>query len=100
LRLSIESRGSDSTVKLSWLARRVPSKPGKLVHIRQGGEMELTGRMDIMAATSKQMEAGYKKVHRWCQFEISQFTKEGQLDVSPLLRQALQRLKSRPALIE
>jgi hypothetical protein len=53
-----------------------------------------------MAATSKQMEAGYKKVHRWCQFEISQFTKEGQLDVSPLLRQALQRLKSRPALLE
>jgi hypothetical protein len=56
--------------------------------------------MDIMAATSKQMEAGYKKMHRWCQFEISQFTKEGQLDVSPLLRQALQRLKSRPALLE
>lgn len=53
-----------------------------------------------MAATSKQMEAGYKKIHRWCQFEISQFTKEGQLDVSPLLRQALQRLKSRPALLE
>ena len=53
-----------------------------------------------MAATSKQMEAGYRKIHRWCQFEISQFTKEGQLDVSPLLRQALQRLKSRPALLE
>jgi hypothetical protein len=62
--------------------------------------LRLMGRMDIMGATSKQMEAGYRKIHRWCQFEISQFTKEGQLDVSPLLRQALQRLKSRPALLE
>jgi hypothetical protein len=80
--------------------RRVLSKLGKFTYIRQGEDMDLTGRMDIMAATSKQMEAGYKKVHRWCQFEISQFTKEGQLDVSPLLRQALQRLKPRPALLE
>jgi hypothetical protein len=88
------------TVKLSWLVRRVLFKLGKFICIHQAVGTELTGRMDIMAATSKQMEAGYKKVHRWCQFEISQFTKEGQLDVSPLLRQALQRLKSRPALIE
>lgn len=53
-----------------------------------------------MKATSEQMEAGYKKIHRWCQFEFRQFTKEGQLEVSPLLRDALQRLKQRPALLE
>lgn len=62
--------------------------------------LKLMTRMDIMKATSEQMELGYKKLHRWCQFEFRQFTKEAQLEVSPLLRDALQKLKQRPALIE
>lgn len=53
-----------------------------------------------MKATSEQMELGYKKLHRWCQFEFRQFTKEAQLEVSPLLRDALQKMKQRPALLE
>lgn len=48
-----------------------------------------------MKATSEQMEAGYKKLYRWVQFELRQFTREGQLDVSATLREALRRLRDR-----
>ena len=53
-----------------------------------------------MALTSEQMENGYKKIHRWCQFEFRQFTKEGHVEVSPILREAIRRLRQRPALLE
>jgi hypothetical protein len=55
-------------------------------------------RLDIMATTSDQMETGYKKIHRWCQFEFRQYTREGQLEVSPIMREAILRLRQRPAL--
>lgn len=58
----------------------------------------LTYSLDIMAATSAQMEAGYQKLHRWCQFEFRQYTREGQLEVSDVMREAMRRLKDRPAL--
>ena len=51
-----------------------------------------------MAVTSEQMEGGYKKIHRWCQFEFRQYTREAQLEVSPVMREALRRLRQRPAL--
>lgn len=56
-------------------------------------------RLDIMAATSEQMESGYAKLHKWCSFEFRQFTREGQLDVSPNLREAVKRLRQRPSLL-
>lgn len=93
----------DSIVRPSLQVKKALSKLGKL-QLRsrdQGhGDWMLTIRVDIMKATSEQMELGYKKLHRWCQFEFRQFTKEAQLEVSPLLRDALQKLKQRPALLE
>lgn len=57
-------------------------------------------RLDIMAVTSEQMESGYKKIHRWCLFEFRQFTKDTQLEVSPVMSEALRRLGSRPNLLK
>jgi hypothetical protein len=51
-----------------------------------------------MATTSEQMESGYKKIHRWCHFEFRQYTREAQLEVSPVMREAIRRLRQRPAL--
>lgn len=53
-----------------------------------------------MAATSEEMEAGYKKIHRWCQFEFRQFTKDIQLEVSQVMQEAIQRLRARPNLLK
>ena len=57
-------------------------------------------RLDIMAATSGQMESGYQKIHRWLQFEFRQFVKETQLEVSGVLKEAVKRLRERPALLK
>lgn len=56
--------------------------------------------LDIMAATSTQMEAGYNKIFRWCQFEFRQFTRETQLEVSGVMKEAVKRLNERPALLK
>lgn len=55
--------------------------------------------IDIMSLTSEQLESGYIKIHRYCQFEFRQFTRETQLEVSPMMRQAIRRLRDRPALL-
>lgn len=59
----------------------------------------MVSSLDIMAMTSEQMENGYKKIHRWCQFEFRQYTREGQLEVSPVIREAVKRLRRRPGLL-
>ncbi|ORX35318.1 putative intra-golgi transport-related protein [Kockovaella imperatae] len=65
-----------------------------------GEEGKMQAGLDIMALTSEQMESGYKKIHRRCQFEFRQFTKEGHVEVSPVLREAIRRLRQRPALLD
>lgn len=55
--------------------------------------------LDIMSVTSEQLELGYTKIHRYCQFEFRQFTRETQLEVTPVMRQAIHRLRDRPALL-
>ncbi|WRT63924.1 uncharacterized protein IL334_000851 [Kwoniella shivajii] len=64
-----------------------------------GEEGKMQAGLDIMRATSDQMESGYKKIHRWCQFEFRQFTRETQLEVSSVMREAIKRLKERPPLL-
>ncbi|RSH94849.1 Golgi transport complex subunit 6 [Saitozyma podzolica] len=56
--------------------------------------------LDIMAATGEQMEAGYKKLHRWCTFGFRQFTKDAHLEVSATMREAVKRLRERPVLFK
>jgi len=53
-----------------------------------------------MAQTSEEMESGYKKIHRWCQYEFRQFTKETQLEVSPVMNEAIKRLRARQNLLK
>ncbi|WVF66103.1 hypothetical protein IAT40_000842 [Kwoniella sp. CBS 6097] len=65
-----------------------------------GEEGKMQAGLDIMRATSDQMESGYKKIHRWCQFEFRQFTRETQLEVSPVMRDAVKRLRERPPLLK
>ncbi|OCF45140.1 hypothetical protein I317_00942 [Kwoniella heveanensis CBS 569] len=65
-----------------------------------GEEGKMQAGLDIMRATSDQMESGYKKIHRWCQFEFRQFTREAQLEVSPVMRDAVKRLRERPPLLK
>ncbi|WVW82047.1 hypothetical protein I302_104052 [Kwoniella bestiolae CBS 10118] len=65
-----------------------------------GEEGKMQAGLDIMRATSDQMESGYKKIHRWCQFEFRQFTRETQLEVSPVMREGIRRLRDRPVLLK
>ncbi|ORY21431.1 putative intra-golgi transport-related protein [Naematelia encephala] len=65
-----------------------------------GEEGKMQAGLDIMALTSEQMESAYLKIHRWCLFEFRQFSKDAQLEVSPNLREAVRRLRDRPALLK
>ncbi|WWC86032.1 uncharacterized protein L201_000903 [Kwoniella dendrophila CBS 6074] len=65
-----------------------------------GEEGKMQAGLDIMRATSDQMESGYKKIHRWCQFEFRQYTRETQLEVSPIMREGIRRLRERPPLLK
>ncbi|WVO24355.1 uncharacterized protein IAS62_005720 [Cryptococcus decagattii] len=64
-----------------------------------GEEGKTQAGLDIMSVTSEQLELGYTKIHRYCQFEFRQFTRETQLEVTPVMRQAIHRLRDRPALL-
>ncbi|ODN77170.1 hypothetical protein L202_05695 [Cryptococcus amylolentus CBS 6039] len=64
-----------------------------------GEEGKAQAGMDIMTSTSEQLEAGYTKIHRWCQFEFRQYTRETHLEVSPIMRKAIVRLRDRPSLL-
>ncbi|KAL0242100.1 hypothetical protein I308_105728 [Cryptococcus tetragattii IND107] len=64
-----------------------------------GEEGKTQAGLDIMSVTSEQLQSGYTKIHRYCQFEFRQFTRETQLEVSPVMRQAIYRLRDRPALL-
>ncbi|OXG10479.1 hypothetical protein C366_06721 [Cryptococcus neoformans Tu401-1] len=64
-----------------------------------GEEGKAQAGIDIMSLTSEQLESGYIKIHRYCQFEFRQFTRETQLEVSPVMLQAIRRLRDRPALL-
>ena len=59
----------------------------------------LTFRLDIMAATSQQLDLGYQKIFRWIQFEFRQFVREAQLEVGVVLREAVKRLRDRKSLL-
>lgn len=56
---------------------------------------KLTRSIDIMRVTLEQQETGYSKITRYCQFEVRQYTREGQLEVSDTMREAMKRLRGR-----
>lgn len=65
-----------------------------------GDETRMQAGLDIMAATSTQLETGYSKMHRWLEFQFRQMTREAQVEVSPVMREAVRRLGMRPALLK
>lgn len=52
-----------------------------------------------MAATSSYLEQGYEKIYRWCTFEFRRIGAESNLEVSPLMLEAVRRLSQRPELL-
>ena len=52
-----------------------------------------------MATTSSYLEQGYDKTHRWLTFEFRRIGRESQLEVSSVMREAIQRLSQRPELL-
>jgi conserved oligomeric Golgi complex subunit 6 len=56
-------------------------------------------RLDIMAMTSELLEQAYEKIFRYCCLEFRQFGKDAQLDVAPVTREAVRRLRQRPELL-
>ncbi|KAK4704999.1 conserved oligomeric Golgi complex subunit 6, partial [Phenoliferia sp. Uapishka_3] len=63
----------------------------------EAGEGTQAG-LDIMEYTSQHLDAGYSKIFKWCSFESRGFSKET-LEVTPTMRAAIARLKSRPELL-
>ena len=63
----------------------------------EAGEGTQAG-LDIMEYTSQHLDAGYSKIFKWCSFESRGFSKDT-LEVTPTMRSAIGRLKSRPDLL-
>ncbi|KAH7924764.1 oligomeric complex COG6 [Leucogyrophana mollusca] len=55
--------------------------------------------LDIMASTSSYLEQGYEKIYRYCSFEFRQMGRDVHLEVSPIMREAIRRLRQRPELL-
>ncbi|KAL0946384.1 hypothetical protein HGRIS_012614 [Hohenbuehelia grisea] len=67
--------------------------------LMSGGDGPTKAGLDIMASTSTYLEEAYEKILRWCTYEFQQIGKDMQLEVSPTMRQAVQRLRKRPELL-
>lgn len=53
-----------------------------------------------MASTASHLEQGYEKVFRWCTYEFRQMGRDdAQLEVGLTMREAIRRLRNRPALL-
>jgi hypothetical protein len=53
-----------------------------------------------MSLASSQQDLAYDRIHRFCCFEFRKFTKDTQLEVSDVLREAVRRLRNRESLLE
>lgn len=57
-------------------------------------------RLDIMTATSSYMEQAYEKIFRWCSYEFRQMAREVQIEVTPTIREGVNRLRQRTELLK
>ena len=53
--------------------------------------------MDIM--TTSYLEQSYDKTHRWLTFEFRRIGRESQLEVTPVMHEAVRWLSQRPELL-
>lgn len=73
-----------------------PTQAGYVVLISASLQTLTMNRMDIMYSTSSYLEQGYDKITRWCAYEFRQL---GQLEVSSIMRESVNRLRKRPELL-
>ncbi|GBE81891.1 Conserved oligomeric Golgi complex subunit 6 [Sparassis crispa] len=64
-----------------------------------GEEGPTKAGLDIMAATATYLEQAHEKVFRWCCSEFRHMGRDAQLEVSPVMREAVRRLRQRPELL-
>ncbi|KAI0077115.1 oligomeric complex COG6 [Panus rudis PR-1116 ss-1] len=64
-----------------------------------GEEGPTKAGLDIMSTTSSYLEQAYEKMFRWLSFEFRQMGREALLEVSPVMRESVKRLKQRPELL-
>lgn len=57
-------------------------------------------RKEVMATTTEHMEDAYEKLHRWVMFDFRTYSRDAQLEVSDVTRQAVKRLRERRDLLE
>ncbi|KAF8583843.1 oligomeric complex COG6 [Ramaria rubella] len=55
--------------------------------------------LDIMSLTSSLLDQAYQKIFRWCSFEFRQLGKDSQLEVGPVMKEAVRRLRQQPDLL-
>ena len=49
---------------------------------------------------SSQQDLAFDRIHRYCCFEFRKFTRDTQLEVSQVLREAVRRLRTQDSLFE
>ena len=88
------------------VGRRFFDTMDKTERIRQDCQVLMAGEdgptqagLDIMSATSSNLEQAYEKIFRWCSFEFREMGREVQVDVSPTMREAITRLRRRQELL-
>ncbi|KAG8913144.1 Golgi transport complex subunit 6 [Tulasnella sp. 417] len=67
--------------------------------LMSGEEGETKAGLDIMSLTASLLDQAYHKLARWTSFEFRQMGKDASLDVSPLMQEAVLRLRQRPELL-
>ncbi len=56
-------------------------------------------RSELVSLTSQYLEEGYEKISRWCSLEFRQLGRHAQLEVSPVMQDAVRWLQKRPELL-
>ncbi len=52
-----------------------------------------------MSSTLSYLEQGYEKIARWCSYEFRQIGRDAHLEVTPIMREAVRRLRQRQELL-
>ncbi|KAJ9109232.1 hypothetical protein QFC21_000561 [Naganishia friedmannii] len=65
----------------------------------EGRDISLVAK-EIMATTTEHLEDAYEKLHRWAMFEFRKVARGEQVEVSPVMRETVKRLRERRDLLD
>ncbi|KAJ9125577.1 hypothetical protein QFC22_000539 [Naganishia vaughanmartiniae] len=65
----------------------------------EGRDISLVAK-EVMATTTEHLEDAYEKLHRWAMFEFRKVARGEQVEVSPVMREAVKRLRERRDLLD